>query len=60
MHLLLRLFRNDEAATAVEYAVMLALIILVALAAIANFGLQSSTVWSGNAEKLDSYHVGRS
>jgi Flp pilus assembly pilin Flp len=60
MNLLFQLIRNEEAATAVEYAVMLALIILVAIAAIANLGLQTSTVWSNNVQELDSYHVGGS
>jgi Flp pilus assembly pilin Flp len=36
---------NDEAATAVEYSVMLALILLVALSAIASVGVKTSGLW---------------
>jgi pilus assembly protein Flp/PilA len=60
MKFLLRLIRHEEAATAVEYAVMLALIILVAIAAITNFGLQTSTVWNNNNQKLSNVHFGGS
>jgi pilus assembly protein Flp/PilA len=60
MNLLLRFLRNDEAATAVEYAVMLALILLVAIAAIASFGQQTSTVWSNNNSELENVHFGAS
>jgi pilus assembly protein Flp/PilA len=58
MNCLLKLFRREEAATAVEYAVMLALIILVAIAAIANFGLQTSTSWHNSTEELKNVHFG--
>jgi pilus assembly protein Flp/PilA len=49
MRFLLRLLREQEAATAVEYAVMLGLILAVALVAIGALGSQSGGMW-GNIE----------
>jgi len=49
MRYLLRLLREQEAATAVEYAVMLGLILAVALVAIGALGSQSGGMW-GNIE----------
>ncbi len=46
-HRLLRLARDDEAATAVEYAVMLALVLAVVIGAITTFGNQTGGLWSG-------------
>ncbi len=43
---------RDEAATSVEYAIMLALIILAAFGAIQNFGSQMSTLWGGMVNTL--------
>lgn len=40
-----RFLRNEEAATAVEYAVMLAMIILVAFSAISVFGNRTGSLW---------------
>lgn len=39
--------RNEEAATAVEYAVMLALVLGVVLGAIGTFGLRAGGLWGG-------------
>jgi Flp pilus assembly pilin Flp len=36
---------QDDAATSVEYAVLLALIILTAFGAVLDFGTQASTLW---------------
>jgi pilus assembly protein Flp/PilA len=44
---LLRLLHDEEAATAVEYAVMLALILTVMLAAVSSFGSKSGGLWAG-------------
>jgi len=44
---LLRLLRDEDAATAVEYAVMLALILLVAIGSISALGTQSGGMWGG-------------
>jgi Flp pilus assembly pilin Flp len=43
---------NDDAATSVEYAILLALIILTAFGAIQNFGSQMSALWSGMVNSL--------
>jgi len=47
MRPLLEIFRNEEAATAVEYAVMLALILLAAIGAIGSFGAETGGLWGG-------------
>lgn len=44
---LLRFLRDEDAATAVEYAVMLALILLVAIGSISALGAQSGGMWGG-------------
>jgi len=49
MRYFLKLLREQEAATAVEYAVMLGLILAVALVAIGALGSQSGGMW-GNIE----------
>ncbi|MBN2578148.1 MAG: Flp family type IVb pilin [Pirellulales bacterium] len=54
MDCLLRLLRNEEAATAVEYAVMLALILLSVIAAISSVGLENGGMWSRNVDELKS------
>ena len=41
-----RFLRNDAAATAVEYSVMLAMILLLAFAAISAFGGKTSALWN--------------
>ncbi len=54
-HLLPRfkhLFRDETAATAVEYAVMLALIITVMLGTISQFGSETHGLWSGSIDRL--------
>ncbi|MCE5269417.1 MAG: hypothetical protein LLG00_16190 [Planctomycetaceae bacterium] len=45
MRLIVGLLRDDEAATAVEYAVMLMLILLAALASIALVGNKTAALW---------------
>ncbi len=44
---------HEAAATTVEYAVMLALIIIVAIVGIRNFGTQTSSVWSNNLSEIE-------
>jgi pilus assembly protein Flp/PilA len=44
---LLKFLRDEDAATAVEYAVMLALILLVAISSISVLGQQSGGMWGG-------------
>jgi Flp pilus assembly pilin Flp len=47
MRFLVRLLREDEAATAVEYAVMLALILMAMIGTIGAFGQGSGGMWGG-------------
>lgn len=49
MNKILQFLREDEGPTAVEYAVMLALIILVCIAAIQAVGTQTSTSFSNSS-----------
>ena len=47
-------FHNEtEAATIVEYAIMLALIVLLAIVAIASVGQESRQFWGDSATELD-------
>lgn len=48
-------FRDDNAATAVEYAVMLAMIIVTCLAAVSSFGGATSGMWGGINSDLDAH-----
>lgn len=47
------LIREDTGATAVEYAVMLALIILVMIGTIGQFGSETHGLWSGSIDRLE-------
>ena len=47
MKKLLRFIREEEAATAVEYAVMLALILMAMIGAISALGAESGGMWDG-------------
>lgn len=47
-----RLTHEEDAATTVEYAVMLGLILLTALGAIGTFGSETGGLWSGIIGKL--------
>lgn len=51
---LTRFLQDDAAATAVEYAVMLGLIIVVCLGAIGFFGGEAGGSWQSTADSLDS------
>jgi pilus assembly protein Flp/PilA len=46
MRRIARFLQNEEAATAVEYSVVLALILMVVIGAISAFGSQASGLWS--------------
>ena len=52
MNHLLRFFRDESGPTAVEYAVMLALIICVCLGAVGFFGSTASGSWNDTSNKL--------
>ncbi len=49
---------DDEAATAVEYAVMLALILMVAIGAVSALGAQSGGLWGGIDSDLNAAGFG--
>ena len=49
MRSLARFIRDEEAATSVEYSVMLALILMVVLAAVDAVGAKSAGLWGGAA-----------
>ncbi len=44
---ILEFLRDDQAATAVEYAVMLALILMTVIGAIGSVGAQAGGLWGG-------------
>ena len=60
MRKLLRLIRDTDGATAVEYAVLLGLILLVVLASVTAVGTQNRDVWVGNQQSIDSAMSGSS
>jgi len=54
MRRLRNFLQGEEAATAVEYAVMLAMILLAAVGAVASVGTQAANMWSDNEQGLQS------
>jgi len=52
MKILARLLREEEAATTVEYAVMLAMILVAVIGVIGTIGAQSGGLWSTNVDEL--------
>jgi pilus assembly protein Flp/PilA len=54
MRRIARFLKNDEAATAVEYSVMLALILMVVIGTISAFGGQTNGLWSSIFTSLHS------
>ena len=59
MKWLLRLHREDEAATAVEYAVLLALILAVVVGAVGTFGSEAGGLWGGIDDQLEATQFGK-
>lgn len=57
--LILRLLRDDSAATAVEYAVLMALILAVVIGAIATFGSEAGGLWGGIDTDLEATQFGQ-
>lgn len=47
MRFLINFFLEEEAATAVEYAVVLAMILITIISAIGLFGTRTGGMWSG-------------
>jgi pilus assembly protein Flp/PilA len=58
MRLLRRIIHREEGATAVEYAFMLALILMAVIATVATLGTQTSGVWTSSQQKLDNAGFG--
>ena len=53
-----RFLNNDEAATAVEYSVMLAMILLVAFSAIGMLGTKTSGLWDSIVSGVRALGIG--
>jgi Flp pilus assembly pilin Flp len=58
MKWVISLLREEEAATAVEYAVMLALILAAIIASIASVGVGTGGMWSGNLSAFQAVGFG--
>jgi len=52
MRSVFKFLRDEEAATAVEYSVMLAMILLVIIGVIGTVGAQSGGMWGGIEDEL--------
>ena len=50
----LKLLRDESGPTAVEYAVMLALILAVCITSIATLGVANNSSWTDNSAQIDS------
>ena len=48
----LRLYRDDQAATAAEYAVLLALILMAVISAITAVGSSTSNIWTNDVSQI--------
>jgi Flp pilus assembly pilin Flp len=59
MKCLVTFLREDEAATAVEYAVMLALILVSVIGAISTVGAQNGGMWGNIEGQLNATPFGR-
>ncbi|MEZ6058537.1 MAG: hypothetical protein R3C01_17690 [Planctomycetaceae bacterium] len=55
MNAIRRFLFSEEATTAVEYAVLLALLILTMVFGIKALSNSSTGLWSGNMDKLDAH-----
>lgn len=58
MRPLIEFFRQEEAATAVEYAVMLAMVLLAVIGAIGAVGGQTSNMWGDVDSKVSAAFKG--
>jgi pilus assembly protein Flp/PilA len=52
-----RFLRGDEGATAVEYAVMVALILMVVIASVAAVGVNTKSLWTTIFNQLTAYGI---
>ena len=57
MNRLVCFLRNEDAATAVEYAVMLALVLMAIIAAISSVGGHTGDMWRSNVSALQSVGI---
>ena len=57
MSTLIKFLRDDDGATAVEYAVMLGLIIVTALTAIAALGQQGGSMFGGIRDEMNAHGI---
>jgi len=53
MRKLLRLIQSEDGTTAVEYAVMLALILVAIVGAITQAGGANGNIWQNNVDQID-------
>ena len=53
MWFLARFFKDERAATSVEYSVMLALILMMVLVAIGLVGIQSGAMWGNISTSIE-------
>jgi len=58
MYWVLKLLREEDGPAAVEYAVMLALILAAIIASVASVGQGTGGMWSGNKAAFDSVGFG--
>ena len=58
MKWIVSLLREDEAATAVEYAVMLALILAAIVASVSSVGQGTGGMWGGNKAAFEAVGFG--
>lgn len=57
MRLILAFLNEEQAVTAVEYAVLIAMIIMTALAAIATFGGATNDIYGDVQSEMDAHGV---
>ncbi len=54
LQLLRRLIREEDGPTAVEYAVMLAMILMICIGSIVLLGSNTATMWLNNSNSIQS------
>lgn len=55
---MLRFLKEEEAATAVEYAVMLALILATVIGSVQTMGANLTTLWTNMSDSMATYGMG--
>ena len=59
MHVFARLLKEEEAATAVEYAVLLGLIVVAVILSIGAVGSETGGMWGGIDSQTESAGLGK-